>query len=348
MKLASPVASEWKPFVRVFLGSVFCALALVGALNYVVNPDGTYRLRVVPQLLWGARAQKLSLLAAAHPAPQALILGSSRVMNLAPADLQRATGLVAFNAGVDVGRPEDFYVLLRYAVERLHLRPRLIVIGVDIEAFHNHEPPHYYLEQPTELTPFLWTQPNPHWRWGKFTKLFTYDETRTSLLALYRIASGHRDLIARTDSDGLTHWDGWDRQIASGNLELGPSIRDTISRFAPRYDDYTGVSAQRLEYLRATLDIAHQIGSQAIIFVTPTHPLVEAGLQPHGYASRKAEVLAALQNISEQTKTPFYDFSSPQEFGGEVSHFIDGVHHDGTFYELMDARMFPARARAIQ
>jgi len=348
MKLTFSDASEWNPFVRTFLCSMLCALAAVAVLNYVVNPDGTYRSRVVPQLLWGARGQKLSLLATANPAPQALILGSSRIMNLAPTDLQKATGLVAFNAGVDVARPEDFYVLLRYAVERLHLHPRLIVIGVDVEAFHNHEPPHYYLQQPTELTPYLWTQPNPHWRWAKFTKLFTYDETRSSLTALYKVTTGHADQLERTDSDGLTHCDGWSRQMADGNRELGESIRDTISRFAPRYDDYTALSRERLDYLRATLDFAHQSGSQTVIFLTPTHPLVEAGLQPHGYASRKAEVIAAVQSISDQTKTPFYDFSSPREFGGEITHFIDGVHHDGTYFELMEARMFPARARAIQ
>ena len=38
-------------FVRTFLWSTFCALTVVAVLNCVVNPDGTYRPRVVPQFV---------------------------------------------------------------------------------------------------------------------------------------------------------------------------------------------------------------------------------------------------------------------------------------------------------
>ena len=61
---------------------------------------GYYPPRLVARPLTGQdRRAKLDLLPR-HPAPEALILGSSRVMTLAPSTLERLTGgLRSFNAG---------------------------------------------------------------------------------------------------------------------------------------------------------------------------------------------------------------------------------------------------------
>ncbi len=340
--------SAWRSFVFRFGLLVLLALVAIGTLNYLVNPEGLYQTHLVPQILWSARPQKTALLKAARPVPQAVILGSSRVMNIPPKDVERLTGLVTFNAGVDSAKTEDFYVLLRYAVENLHLTPRLVIIGIDVEAFHNHEPPHYYLQKPSALAAFLRNGTGQYWRWKSFTNLLSYQETQVSALALYRRARGFTENQTETDSDGYEHFKDFAHRRASGELLLNSEMQSTIQRFSPRYDDYTALSRERLAYMEDTLRYAHEHGIKVVVFTTPIHPEVEDGLRSHGYMERKREVEQALQQICSVAEVPFYDLSSTVSFGGDPSHFYDGVHFDDTFPPLMLSRMFPVNAHAVQ
>ena len=321
-------------FVLVFLVVTFAVLATIGALNYVVNPEGTYSTRMFPPILWGARPEKANLLPLAQPPPQALILGSSRVMNLPPSAVQRVTGLVTFNAGVNSAKPEDYFVMLRYAVEKARLAPRLVIIGVDVEGFHDHEPWHLYLAEPT-LLGSLMPRSERFWRWRSFTRLFTHFETGLSLTSLWKIASGHTTRTQRLDPDGLTHFDDLEKTRNSGTSTQAQTIQATVQRFIPRYDEYTGVSAERIGYLNDTLAYAHDHHIQVITFLTPTHPEVAAGLAQHGYFARQREVVATMRAASQKWGVPFYDLSDPDSFGGKLTDFYDGVHYDEFFAQAL-------------
>jgi hypothetical protein len=340
--------SVWRSFVFHFLLAVTVTLCGIGTLNYLVNPEGLYDTHLVPQILWGSRPQKAALLKAAQPPPQALIMGSSRVMNLAPAEVQRLTGLRTLNAGVDAAKAEDFYILLRYAVEVAHVTPKLLVLGYDIEAFHNHQPPHYYLQQPSLLASFLWQGDTRYWRWHSFTSLLTHAQTSLSAVALYKSVRHETEPFGWVDADGKTYYAQWERERAAGRLDLQREIRATVDRIGPRFDDYTGLSSERLEYFDSTLQYAQDHGMEIVVFLTPTHPAVEEGLSAHGYLARKAEVAAAIQHICAGRNVPFYDFSSPASFEGTLDHFYDGVHYDETLAPLIFPRMLPVRSHAVQ
>jgi hypothetical protein len=340
--------SAWRSFLSRFLGTVILGLFGIGALNYCVNPEGLYDTRLVPQILWGARPQKAAMLKSVQPPPEALIMGSSRVMNILPAEVRSATGLPTFNAGVDSAKAEDFYILLRYAMEEAHLRPKLLILGCDVEAFHNHEPVHYYLQQPSLLASFLWRDESQHWRWHTFTKLLSHQQTELSVESLYKSLLGTARPFSHAEPDGHVVDDEWERERAAGQQDLQREIRSTIERFGPRYDTYTALSQERMAYLDATLRYAHDHGVQVIMFLTPTHPAVVEGLRQHGYEERKQQVTAALQRIASAWNVPLYDFGSPESFGGDPSHFYDGVHYDESFASGLIAKMLPVRAHAIQ
>ena len=337
--------------MRWFLLVSMGTLAAIGLLNYLVNPEGIYSTRLVPPLLWGSRPNKAQLLLQATPAPQALILGSSRVMNLAPSDFQRATGLVTFNAAVDSAKPEDYYVLLRFAVQRAHLAPRLLFLGVDVESFHDHEPVHYYLQQPTLLGSLMLTQ-NHFWQWKSFTRLFTQFETGLSLTSLQKIISGHTQLAEPVDADGFTHFNDKEALRRAGQVSQQQLIQKTIERFAPRYDDYTGLSQDRLDYLDQTLRYAHDHNILVVLFLTPSHPAVVQGLIQHGYLARKQQVLDTLQKMGERWGCAFWDMSDPESFGGNPDSFYDGVHYDATLAHslaaTLTAHLTPEVRRAVQ
>jgi hypothetical protein len=337
----------WRHFIVRFLLAATVGFIFIAILNYLVNPEGLYATHCFPQLLWGSRPQKAALLESARPAPQALILGSSRIMNLA-AELQRLTGLASFNAGVDGAKPEDFYILLRYAVEKAHLKPQLLVIGCDVEVFHNYEAMHPYLERPSELASFLRRKESRYWRWSVFTRLLSFEETELSLISLYKVLRGEKRTFSHVDEDGRTHYDEWEQMRASPQFDLWREIAATVDHYGLRYDEYTGMSPERLEYFDATLQYARQRGMDVVVFLTPVHPSVEAGLSSHGYEARKREVTAALERICAKWDVPFYDFSSPASFGGDTSRFYDGVHYDDSLGPLIFRRMLPVRAHAVQ
>ena len=340
--------ATWARFLSRLLVAGALGLLAVGVLNLVVNPDGIYPVHLMPQLTWGTRPLKAAMLKTIMPPPQALILGSSRVMELPPAEVERATGLRTFNAGVDSAKAEDFYVMLRYAVETAHLHPRLLILGCDVEAFHNQEPPHYYLQQPSFLATFMKQGVPRDWRWQQFTRLLSHQQAELSLVSLYKMAHGDSRPLSHTEPDGHIYFDEWERQRAAGEFNLEREIRTTLERFRPRYDNFTGLSQERLDYFNATLEYAHDHRMEVVVFMPPVHPEIEHGLRAHGYEARKQEVTAALEHLCAAWGVPFRDMSSSQSFGGDDSHFYDGVHYDGKLASLLVSRLLPVSAHAVQ
>src|SRR5262245_30097386 len=124
-------AVAWRGFFLRFGSTLAVLLLAVAALNYLVNPMCLYSTKLAPPLAWNGRGIKAELLQARNPKPQVLVLGSSRSWKVAPAELEKLTGLPAFNMAVDGGMADDYYLLLRYAVEKAHVQPKIILIGVD-------------------------------------------------------------------------------------------------------------------------------------------------------------------------------------------------------------------------
>src|SRR5688572_20799192 len=101
-------------------------VTLVAAVNFVVNPFGSYPTRVLEPMVLHSRADKLRLLDAAPP-PEAVILGSSSTFAMAPEQIRQRTGLRAFNASVHGGTPRDYHALVRHLEER-GAWPRVLLI----------------------------------------------------------------------------------------------------------------------------------------------------------------------------------------------------------------------------
>ena len=111
--------------------------ALSGGLlsaGVIVDPHGLFGTGRYPVLVATSRSEKVASLATASP-PQALIFGSSIMMRVDPAVVERLTTLTTFNLSVDSGKSEDFVALLEYGVRNLRLRPRLAIVGLSPRTF---------------------------------------------------------------------------------------------------------------------------------------------------------------------------------------------------------------------
>ena len=117
-------------------------------------------------------------------APPGLILGSLRVMQVEPAYLEVKTGCSFYNAGVNSATAEDYLAMLRFYINTFHQPPRMILLGIDVEAFDS-QPVSGSLLQVPELALTISDLISLRDRLLLLPKLFDW----------YQIASSNRSLI---------------------------------------------------------------------------------------------------------------------------------------------------------
>ena len=198
------------------------AWAAVAALNFIVNPYAQYPTQLVPPRVRTSRAQKLQLLNQMQPAPEGLILGSSRVMKLEPDYLQALTGYEFFNAGVNYGKPEDALAWVRYYQQHVGRAPRMIILGLDVAAFAD-DPP---VDARLLSLPALAEQVPEAVRWRdrgrRWQELLSWQQSRASLQSLLLLATGSQP-GAEDESfraDGLLIYHLREQQTAGRSLRF--------------------------------------------------------------------------------------------------------------------------------
>ncbi len=336
----------WRRFVWRFLGLLLAILVLIAGMNFLVNPMGIYPVHLLPTVTWNTRAIKPELLDRDTPKPQALIVGSSRSMQISPVEVQKLTGLPAFNASVDAAMAEDYYLMLRYAVERAGVTPKLVILGVDVEAFHNKLP----IEDRTmETNAFNGLLPGHGFSaWKKFYKLFVAQQTHLSLRSLRVQLTGHAPQRNYFDPDGYLHYGEYEQERASGHYDLDAKIQKDIASYVERTAGYSAISPERREFLEKTLQYCHDRNIRVVLWVTPLGPRLLQALGPRGYDAREREVLDMLHKLGARYGDPVYDLSSVDKFYGDPNGFWDGAHMTEHNNSLVTRLILGRRTDAVQ
>jgi hypothetical protein len=304
-------------------------LAAVAAVNYLVNPRGMYPTALLPPVVANVRAEKAYLLKHMRPKPQALILGSSRVMKIAPSTVERISGLRAFNAGNLSAYAEDHYVTLRYAVERAGVEPRLVLLGLELEALHDREPMNEFLLEPNPVSAFLQNGENRNGQWKRLIKLLSWQESALSVRSLRQGTDGSNRAqpALRIEPDGRLVYTLLERARANGTLDLESLVQQSAAMAVLRYQNFSSPSADRLTYLDATLRYASERNIRVVVFLTPIHRAVREQLAP--FATRKdAEFVSAVRKLAARWSAEFHDLRDVEAFGGQPDGFYDGTHVD--------------------
>ncbi|MCA9713499.1 MAG: hypothetical protein KC468_02265 [Myxococcales bacterium] len=314
--------------VRLFAWVSGAALSLVLLVNAVVNPTGVFPYELLRPLVNPVRARKVRILARQQGVHfDNVVLGSSRTMKLEPAAVSRWLGGETFNAGVNSGRPEDYFVLLSYMLDQGY-RPQRVVLGVDVEAFHNSAPVDSRLLGVAPLAGRLrWQDRAPAWAEGLKESL----SARTfghSLRAIRYTLTEYPPAREGTITDhGFEIVRSRDRQIKRGTYDLQAKIDADRGKYLDRFAGYTGVSAWRVGYFERFLELcaAHRI--TLYVYITPLHPELVALLRAErDYDARHAEVLALLRAYSDSHGFVFKDMSELSMWGGDPANFYDGAH----------------------
>src|SRR6195952_2650682 len=236
---------SWKRSVIAFLATLIVAVCSIAAMNYIVNPLGTFRTHFFPAMVWNGREEKVTALANEDPKPKAIILGSSHVWAVGPEQVTELTGLPSFNAGVSVGTAEDYYALLRYAVEKAGARPELVIIGVDIETLHNGKPVDPRTQEVAELREYL-PRTGFKERMARWKPLETMQSTKLSLrsirLSMRGKAATPPSKLYTVGAHGDTHLTALVNGIATGATTRDKELQFNIPLYRKRWDTFTALS----------------------------------------------------------------------------------------------------------
>lgn len=318
----------------VFAITVTAALALVATLNVIVDPYAQYFGGAFQPLVQTSREQKVQMLRelASEPAerqPDALVLGSSRVLKFEPDYLEAQFGSRFFNAGVNYGKTEDALALLKFYQATFGRAPEMVVLGLDVNSFSNVSPPDARLlsqrELATQVTDYLTIDD----RMQRWKSLLSWQQTKSSLKSLKLQATGGEPPEPHESfrKDGLIEYHQRMQQIAAGEYDFAGALDYNKHEYRSLFHSYDQISERRQSAFFEIVELCRSADSRLIVLLTPLHPELWQELsQSPNYANRKQEVTSMLDQAARFFNFEFRDFSDPESFAGDASEFVDGIH----------------------
>lgn len=320
-----PPRRAWGPHVRTLLAVALVALLLWGATAAAVNPRGEFPWQPVAPATSEDPAYKRWLLER-HGEPDVLVLGSSRSQKVAPADVEAASGLAAFNFALADAYPEDALRVYRGVAGPggPAEAPAEVVLGLDL----NRLEPRGAGSERTRVAfgPLHGDDPAaPDWlrAFGHtYTELYVRQAGGAVLQHLGWAPPG----LVEFDADGLAHYRPWERQQAAGTFDQDREIGRYLGRSG--YRPFTGLDEGHVAAVRDLVDEARADGATVRVWLTPVHPRLEASYR-EGNATGYDEALQAARDLLQglcREGVHAHDYTDLDAFGGRPEWFYDGSH----------------------
>jgi hypothetical protein len=326
-EVSSALNGAVRRWLATFLGTAGGTLLAVAAVNYSVNPLGYYPVHLFPAVTWSSRQTKFELLRA-RPDAEVLVLGSSRSMKLAPRDVESHAHRPAFNAAVDSAMVEDWFCMLRYAVEVRRIPLREIVLGVDIEAFRNDKEPDARLLVIPEFRSLLpWTFTRDYYVTAS-SALLSGEQLMTSLRSVQLRLHGYPEgTLGSFEPDGFWHYP---RQVEAqmAAKTFVPDFQSSMGEYDFRFSGFHALDERRRDLFESLLDYARSRNVRVRCFITPLSAPLLAHLRVTRDFDRVHRVVgdylsSLTQRFANFTVSDFTDIAS---VGGDPKDYFDGAH----------------------
>jgi hypothetical protein len=315
-----------RPILRWFVATAALICGLVLALNVTVNPLGYFPSRWFRPLTWNTRVAKSEEMTRTEPC-SAIVLGSSRSMLIRPESITSITGLPAYNAAVDSAKAEDWLAITKFALDDLRWPLRIIVLGVDVEAFHDRAPPDGRLGGAPRLLRHVPLSYQMTMAGENLASGLSLDQFTSSLRSLWFRATSYPEDASQLTARGGLRYVKWDRAIAAHTFV--PDIAGMVESYDGRFAGMSRVGAERAESFRALLRLAEQRHIRVYAFITPLHDAVVARLRARRDFARLLQETTQLLD-AEKREHPatlsFVDYTDVRTFGGDPELFYDGAH----------------------
>jgi hypothetical protein len=327
-------------FWSVFISIAVIIAGLAAAMNFIVDPFDIYGNRFLPASELNNYKQKLELFDNFQPPPNALILGSSRVMTCDPELVDEITGLRCFNFWLPGSASETFYAIMKMVEEESNEPIDLVIVGVGVETVH----PALPIQPEARYVPQIskWFVHNRH---GQATTLdrigllFTMDQTVRSVgVILSYLRGNNRERTTEAGQPTLEYRDDGfslqaraEEQIAEGTFDLDAKLTRRLRR--RRYTEqgvvvsgWTGMSKVRMQYWEDFLDICREKDIQVLVFMTPAHPRLWELLEEFGASEVYEEVSGYFERTVTEAGGTFRDYTHLASFEGDPENFYDEMH----------------------
>jgi hypothetical protein len=319
--------SEARSFARLFvLLTVACLLVQV-AFNLLVNPWGLYPTGVLQARLVDERYKKCALLQQAEPAPQQLILGTSRVMRFEPEYLAKHTGLTTFNAAIPGAVPVDLLVLYRYAADGVGAPIKSVVLGVDPLIFFEGTANYQAIESNPQLRRFLPERETLVTDVGSLALLLSpaqlKDSWRSIGHALGWGKNDERNLWRVFEADGFQSRNYQDPARERQGWTLEPIVQTQLKKGYMNPRDPNPIAFRDFDLL---LSLLRERNVQTLVLLTPTVGLVREHWQHTGFVAREQTVRDQIAAVARQRGARVVDFSTVEDFAGDPREFYDAIH----------------------
>jgi hypothetical protein len=330
--ISTPAAPGWsKPmFAQAFLGTWLGIIGFVAIVNFVVNPFGIYPTTLIPRVETNNYEKKLELFDAFQPQPEALILGSSRVMSLDPEIVTGITGQRCFNFSLPGAKTETYYAVLKLALDR-GAPIKTVIVGVEPEVFNPVLPIQSearYIDDYSKY--FVYDKHGQASVWEKISLLVTLDQINESISSLTRILEGKTGAQKlEYQPNGYSVQTEREAEIAAGTFDLIARIQSRVRKYPERsmaLSKFTGLSDRRKQYWQAFLDLCKEKGIRVIVFMPPDHPELLTLLKSLGAEKIIDEVESYLQTTIAAEGGDFHNFTDISSFNGDPNLFYDEIH----------------------
>lgn len=314
-------------FLRAFALTAAVGLGGLSVLNWSVDPYDQYGPHGLAPLTLTARGAKSLGVARASDSVEGLVLGSSRVLTLSPAELEARAGVGFYNAGVYYGRTEDFLALTR-RFQKTHRRsPRELVIGLDIDAFADQIGPDPELIRTAELRREVPECISIADRWQPARELLSWHQTAGALKLLYATAHARTPALdEHFAADGSIVYEGRNRRIQRGDYDWTEAYNYDRDVYFGLYRQYRRLSPMRQNAWRELMRLCEANGVELTVFLTPMHPRLLKELQTlPSFDTRREEVIRFVADTLPRGGD-FTDLTDIASFAGDPDQFYDAVH----------------------
>jgi hypothetical protein len=326
-----------KRFFFVCAGTALAVTAVVAAFNVLIDPYGEFGTSLVlpDDSDRHSRALKVALLRRATPAPEALILGNSRAMQLSPATASALTGLRTFNASAATGSTYDLLAFTRLALDE-HWPLQALIVSLDTFMLHAAAPRPELLYFP--LVRFLPEFQEP-WlpRLSCAARTASVSTAWLSSQQLYYLRHDRARNYA-FDADGRIRYLPYDDWVEHGAWwsPLPFALESVRSQYVMSFNVDPRPSPPALAALELWLAEAERARLDVVIFLPPLHSFLNASLpRDTRYREHFAAYHHCIDTLRQRYPFRFYDLSSVDRFGGDDRWFIDGTHMIGPNNDLL-------------
>lgn len=312
-----------------FVVPLFITLAVIGSLNFIVDPFGIYGTGLFPPVTFSKYEHKLRLLREFQPKPQALIIGSSRVESVDPELVEELTGKRCFNWANPLAKTELFYAELRIALDEINAPLDMVIVGVEPTVFHPTAgtPPQAlslisymrYVTDKAAVSVFM----------EKSSRLFSFEQTDSTFKVLLGTSGYDPNEEHRWEPNGFLRLN--DYGILTKDIII-EGIENEMRRF-PKADfgddDYSNLNPIRMMYWEEFLKICDQREIRVYAYMTPLHhDLLESVYQLEEFNADAlySETTEYLSRTIGEIGGVFRNYTDVNSFNGDPEGFMDVIH----------------------